>query len=218
MSDTQETPEGDKIAHDSAAVSKRDIDKLSKVDQIFLRISVLNTILAVAGVFTGAIALYAAITEADAVRRQSAATVWPFVQFELSNYIDDEGPYFAVILKNAGVGPAKISTLRFIVNGEARKNWQEVVEVLVPDTDISFGNSYARNRVLRPGEELILIQSTDALLYEPFLAAANDSKNSLAYCYCSIFDECWLVDSRNNLQQPRQVESCPKFGDEEFQN
>ena len=36
--------------------------------------------------------------------------------------------------------------------------------------------------------------------------------------YCSIFDECWLADSRLDLQQPEPVEMCPDFREESFVN
>lgn len=196
----------------------KEIENVTRVDRIFIRLSILNTILAVAGVFTGAVALYAAITESEAVRRQSAAAVWPFVQIQVSNGVDEAGPYFSVELKNAGVGPAKIVSMQLIIEGEARRNWEEVVEAILPDQPVEFGDSFTHNRVLRPGESVIMIQSRDANLYMPFLSAANDPNNTMSYCYCSIFDECWLADSNTDIQDPQPVKQCPEYGDDNFMN
>lgn len=43
-------------------------------------------VLSVVGVFIAVLALYAAITESEAVRRQTAAAVWPFVQVSIADY------------------------------------------------------------------------------------------------------------------------------------
>lgn len=198
--------------------SKEDVERLSKVDRIFVRLNVLNTVLAIAGLFTGAVALYAALTESEAVRKQSAAAVWPFVQFSTSDRINEDGPYFSMQLTNAGVGPAKIESVRIEIDGEARENWQEVVAALVPDSQPRFGMSFSLNRVLRPGEQVRMIETQDAELQKTFVAATLDPVNRFTYCYCSIFDECWLADSAKNVQKPEPVAQCPDYGDEAFLN
>jgi len=55
-------------------------------------------------------------------------------------------------------------------------------------------------------------------LARQFQAVIANPENSITYCYCSIFDECWLADSRRDIQNPEAVEDCPDFGDATFQN
>ena len=43
-------------------------------------------------------------------------------------------------------------------------------------------------------------------------AAVAGPDKRIRYCYCSIFDECWLVDSEYDTQDPQAVASCPDFG------
>lgn len=50
-------------------------EELTKSERTFVRIALLQTVLAVAGIVTGAIALYAGPTEADAARKQLEASV-----------------------------------------------------------------------------------------------------------------------------------------------
>lgn len=197
---------------------KPDREETSRTDRIFIRLSVLNTILAVAGVFTGAVALYAALAESDAVRRQSAAAVWPFVQFSTSDYVNEEGPYFAMLLENAGVGPAKVAAVRVELNGEAMTTWAEVAEGLTGGEGAPYGTSFALNRVLRPGDRITMVQTRDPDLYEAFLTSVADPESNFTYCYCSIFDDCWVADSRKDIQRPEPVDQCPDFGDEAFLN
>ena len=54
--------------------------QLTHAERIFVRVALLQTALAVIGIFTGAVALYAALTEADASRKQLQASVWPYVE------------------------------------------------------------------------------------------------------------------------------------------
>ena len=58
----------------------------------------------------------------------------------------------------------------------------------------------------------------DPDLARRFQMAIATQGNYVSYCYCSIFDECWLADSRQDLQNPEPVEVCPDFGDESFEN
>lgn len=62
--------------------SERETDPIEsrrdRMERLALRISVVQTALAVMGFFIGSIALYAALNEADAVRKQQQASVWPY--------------------------------------------------------------------------------------------------------------------------------------------
>ncbi|RFB01594.1 hypothetical protein [Parvularcula marina] len=202
----------------TSEATREDIKNLNKVDRIFIRLNVLNTILAVAGVFTGAVALYAAMVESDAVKKQSAAAVWPFVQFSTSDYTNEEGVYFAMHLTNVGAGPAQIKSVRIKLAGEYREDWRDAVSGMLPDQKVSFGTSFATNRVMRPGDDVTMIETLDPVLQKAFVEATLDPENEFAYCYCSIFDDCWLADSTKDIQNPEQVKSCPDFGDDAFRN
>ena len=49
-------------------------------------------------------------------------------------------------------------------------------------------------------------------------AAIADPENAISYCYCSIFDDCWLADSRLDALSPEPVQQCPDFGEATFRN
>ncbi len=63
-----------------------------------------------------------------------------------------------------------------------------------------------------------MVSTSDRVLVEKFLGTMAQPDNSITYCYCSIFDECWVVDSEKDLQTPDRVDECPAFGDEAFGN
>lgn len=184
---------------------------------LFVRLSILNTIIAVAGVFTGAVALWAALQESEAVRKQSAAAVWPFVQLSTTDYADEKGAFFALSLTNAGIGPARIEAMYVQLADGVVHDWGEAVTALVPDgTRPVWGQQFSIGRVLRPGETAELITTRDENLARAFAAAVLEPENRIAFCYCSIFDECWLADSQDNIQRPTMVVKCPAYGGDGF--
>ena len=183
----------------------------------FLRLSVFQSVLALAGLFTGAVALYAALVESEAVRRQSAAIVWPHVQVRLQTAQGSETPLFAVELVNSGVGPARLYQARLHLGGEVVESWSAAVaKAGAPDAPFSFDS--LTGRVLRPGETLSVFTTTDPEAAEALFAISEAGAAQLELCYCSIYEECWLRQGAEALEQPEPVRACPDFGAEAFAN
>lgn len=191
---------------------------LSGTEKLFVRLTFWQTILAVAGVLIGIVALYAALTESAEVRRQTAAAVWPFVQLSISDYDSDDAASFRLSFTNAGVGPARMRDLRLILDGEPARNWEQAVTRVGGDVSAPVTRTFVGGRVLRPDETIDMFGTMDADLARRFQAAIANPENSITYCYCSIFDDCWLADSRRDLQNPEAVGSCPDFGDAAWKN
>lgn len=190
----------------------------SSYERIFVRLTFWQTVLSVAGVFIAVVALYAALTESAAVRQQTAAAVWPFVQISIADYDSGESAGFTMSFSNAGVGPARVRAVRLIIDGEPMRDWAHVVTHLGGTLNDQVGRSFVTDRVLSPDEKVDMIAVTDPDLARQFQAAIANLENSISYCYCSIFDECWLADSRRDVLNPESVEDCPDFGDATFQN
>ncbi len=95
---------------------------IAGIERTFLRLTFWQTILSLAGVFTGAVALYAALNESQAVRQQTAASVWPYVQLMINDTDDGESAYFALSLDNVGVGPAKMRGVLLTLNGKPQRD------------------------------------------------------------------------------------------------
>ena len=162
--------------------------------------------------------MYAALSESAEVRRQTSAAVWPFVQFSIDDYDSGDAASFSMSFTNAGVGPARMRGLQLIINGVPVRNWEHAVAGVGGDPAAEVGRSFLSNRVLRPDESIELLSTDDADLARRFQAAIADPGNSISYCYCSIFEDCWLADSRQDIQNPEPVEECPDFGDAAYRN
>ena len=193
-------------------------NSLLRAEQHIIRLTFWQTILSVVGVVIAVLALYAALTESAAVRQQTAAAVWPFVQLIIGNYDTGEEAGFSFAFTNAGVGPAKMRDLRVSVDGKVTRDWMELVQSVDGNTVAPVNRNFINDRVLRPDETVVVFGTTDVELARKMVSAISKPRSALEFCYCSIFDECWLADSRKDMQSPEPVEACPDFGDETYRN
>lgn len=196
-----------------------ELQSLVRAERHIIRLTFWQTILSVVGVVIAVLALYAALTESAAVRQQTAAAVWPFVQLMIEDYDTGEAAGFSFALTNVGVGPAKMQGLRLSIDGNVARNWSELVASADGDTEAAINRNFISDRVLRPEETVIVLSTRDADLARKLTGAiSNKQRGVLTFCYCSIFEECWLADSRKDLQAPSPVKTCPGFGDETYLN
>ncbi len=192
-------------SQDALPQDARAAPMLSGVERIFVRLTLWQTVLSVAGVFIAVVALYAALTESAAVRQQTAAAVWPFVQFSVHDFDSGDTAGFTMSFTNAGVGPARMKAVRFIIDGEPMRDWAHMLTQLGGELTDHVSRTFISNRVLSPDETVDMISTTDPDLARQFQAAIANPENSITYCYCSIFDECWLAESRRDIQNPEPV-------------
>lgn len=191
---------------------------LSGVERVFVRLTLWQTVLSVAGVFIAIVALYAALTESAAVRQQTAAAVWPFVQFAIEDYDTGDSAGFAMSFTNTGVGPARMQGVRLTIDGEAIRDWHHAAEQLGGKLTEQVSRNFISGRVLSPDEKVEIIGTTEANLARELQAVIANPENFITFCYCSIFEQCWLADSRQDMQNPESVEECPDFADDTFRN
>ena len=191
---------------------------LAHTERMFLRLTFWQTVLSVAGVIIAVVALYAALTESAAVREQTAAAVWPFVQLSTADSDTGEMAHFAISFTNTGVGPARMRSVRALIDGEPVTDWAAAVERLDGEMTERVSRNFISNRVLSPQERVDAISTTDPALARKFMAASARPDTRITFCYCSIFDDCWLADSTRNSQDPEPVDACPDFGEEAFRN
>ena len=194
------------------------VPALSNSERIFVRLSFWQTVLSLVGVFIAVLALYAALTESQAVRQQTAAAVWPFVQMSIEDFDTGETAGFTLSFTNAGVGPALIRSVRLMVDGQAMRDWVHVIDYLGGEIDERVGRTAVSERVLSPDRTIDLISVSNPALARQFQSMIGNTQNSITYCYCSIFDDCWLADSRSPALNPEPVAVCPDFGEAGFRN
>ncbi|MEO1252325.1 MAG: hypothetical protein AAFW81_08275 [Pseudomonadota bacterium] len=189
--------------------------EMTRAERIFVRINIVQTVLAVAGVFTGAVALYAALNESAAVRRQSEAAVWPIIQLHTSDFITADAAEFRISMRNTGVGPGRMESMRVLIDGAAARDWLHAAELAVGETAVRFSKSSVDRRVIAAGETVDLFAVADRNIVAAMTEKAATGAAQIDYCYCSIFDACWLFESAT--EETSRVATCPDYGAQQFQ-
>lgn len=191
--------------------------EMSRAERIFVRLSILQTIIAVAGIFTAVVALYAALSEADAVRKQQAASVLPEVVIAQSHVIGDENAsYFAYKAYNWGIGPGRVRAVRITYDGAPMRDWNDLLKATGAVSEgqrPSYFQSQIAGRTLT-AEHIEEIFRTDNKQAAMVLRDAS-SDVEISVCYCSVFDECYLMPEQL-VDGPTRVKTCPDYGDEAF--
>jgi hypothetical protein len=165
---------------------------------------------------------YFSFVQADASRKMQRTETWPYVSYGTDNSSPDVKDEISFSLSNDGVGPARLEEMEFRYDGKPMRDPLEFVSRCcgAEAKAVAKTLTYTTDRVdgvLRPGEKrrFIRLAKTDrnALLWNKL----NDERWKVAVrtCYCSIFDECWVFDSRES--RPDSVKVCPadwsKFGE-----
>ncbi len=188
---------------------------LTDTRKAFLRMAVLQTVLSVVGVVVAVIALYAALGESAAVRQQTAASVWPFAQFSIDDYDTGDRAGFKMQIANVGVGPARMRHIRIDLAGRTVRNVDGLLET-AGAADAPIARNFITNRVLSPGQAVEVLATSDPALARKLAELVTHPESAITYCYCSIFEDCWVVDSRRDVQSPDPVTACPDFADRAF--
>ncbi len=111
---------------------------------------------------------------------------------------------------NEGVGPAKIMTAEVNVDGHPVRNHSELIVACCGHGNSGLGSSYVEGRMVRSGETLsyltLALRRDNAAAVSAFDQARQDNRIVTRLCYCSVFDDCWIADSRDPT--PDRVNQC----------
>ena len=196
-------------------------EDLTRAERIAMRMSMAQTILAVIGFVVGAIALYAALDEADAVRKQQQASVWPFVEVTLSNNNVEGDEFIAIGVENKGIGPARIRNVAVFLDDKPRSDWWDLIKTsaALGEQPLYLTNEDLYGKVVAAGEEILLVRM-DKSSVEPqdgevdhhellrrFRTVFGEGRFRMEACYCSVFDDCWLLNT-DKYGEPERVAAC----------
>ena len=148
-------------------------------------------------IITAGVSIYSAATD----RAYAKASVWPRLEIFKSFHPEK---HFEYGVTNNGTGPALIKYAKVSYDSKIIKKWIDIPEFK------SFLQSHFSARIL-PSQNLVKPLEYKGKNVVQFLKA--DKKVSIEVCYCSIYDECWLTDRKN---QPQPVEQCSINEEDKF--
>jgi len=182
--------------------------------------------LAIGAIIIAAVSLWVAY-DTERTNRELVASqrqlvrenAWPFLQESYGSFYVSEGLPIpkrleTVNVSNVGIGPAKVESGEMFWHGRAYATWEDLARVCcgyVQPTDSAdaIRTSSLEGEVLAPGKSA-------PLLYYPWTPANSDAWQKLRkvvpalqfrICYCSVFDECWLMVGAS--LHPKSVSVCP---------
>jgi hypothetical protein len=180
------------------------------------------------------VSIYMAYDNGRDMQKLVHANSWPVLQLGSGNAPDD-GHMLQIgfHLRNAGIGPARIHTFEFLVDKAPLNRGgyllREIVEACCAkalkealakaggDELAALGiesTSPIANTFLSPNEERRALgwprTEANAAVWDVVDDARKHGRIQMRACYCSVFDECWVVEP--NVFPPREVASCSEKG------
>ncbi|MEO1232565.1 MAG: hypothetical protein AAFZ18_27080 [Myxococcota bacterium] len=185
-----------------------------------------------ASILIALIALYAALEEAEAVRKQQEAVVWPRLVPSRGVSTTGDAQTVSFEVANKGIGPAVIGDAHLELDGKVVDGWWEAAQLLVEEDSrevpVYASNSSILGNVIAAQENVRLFEvSTKALdelpprvdekqvaemreLYPKLIRALTEAYDArrlkIEICYCSVFEECWSVS--NEDRKPKPLDRC----------
>ncbi|WNC68629.1 hypothetical protein RI845_00430 [Thalassotalea nanhaiensis] len=137
---------------------------------------------------TAAVGIYSAYID----RSYARASVWP--RLEVSRSFG--GEYFEYGITNSGNGPALIKYAVIQYKSKPIKYWRDIPSLP------NFTQSHLGTRILSSQN------SIKPIVYRGKAAKSfldTDEFIEIEICYCSIYEECWLI---NRVNEPKPVDNC----------
>jgi len=170
-----------------------------------------DRIVAFSAILISLCALIVSFYEVRIMRSQQKASLYPHLQ--ISEQYGPDG--FAIEAKNKGIGPAKIESLRVLVEGVPQVNLPDVFDKLLGLNHSINWNIYTVNTI----NYLVLEPSYDKPLFR--VEWNEDSRELIKHLndfeieviYSSLLGDCWKVNFR---ETPEECD-CPTDIDEDEQ-
>jgi hypothetical protein len=161
----------------------------------------LDRIVPLAAMFVAISSLGITVYEVRATREFHKASVWPY----LTAYHSYAGDAYSYNVANAGVGPALVRSLEIFIDGKAQPNWGGVASTLLgPDVKLpGVYSSFGHGSVLLSNGKITLLQLPKSDVTARF-ASAIGPRLDVRLCYCSLFEDCWVLDERKG-DEPKPV-------------
>ena len=137
---------------------------------------------------TAVISVYSAYID----RSYARASIWPRLEIYKSQY---DG-HFSYNVSNNGNGPALIQYAIIKYKSKPIQRWSDI-----PDLP-AITQSHIGRRILSSQKEIvpIIYNGTESYKFKKI-----HQNVSIELCYCSIYNECWLI---NTINLPKSVDNC----------
>lgn len=154
------------------------------------------------------IAMVTSIYEANIMKSQQKAMVWPYL--DISQQYNDKG--FGLEISNKGTGPAMVTSVQVDFEGKPIENIDILMDSLNPKRTFGYDilrNSAIGNEVFMSGEKRMVF----GLPYneETRIVLDNLYKVRIRIAYKSVLNEYWLFDSKDDSHTKTKFNATTEF-------
>ncbi|XBQ17139.1 MAG: hypothetical protein ABL308_04495 [Oceanicaulis sp.] len=178
-----------------------------------------ETVGSIAAIVVGVAALFVSWDQARVMRAQQHASVLPALQIDGYRARDGETASIGLRVRNAGVGPAIVSSVELERLGEPSEDFAPIASLLPEQFETNWSTMIGR--VIAAGETVEAMSfhwALDAMTPEQAEAlAAEWASWDVTICYCSVFERCWISETRGVGVRARDVRDCPAPRDDIFE-
>jgi hypothetical protein len=172
----------------------------------------LDVTLGVSAVFISLMSLFLAIQHGRVMERMVQASTWPYVMVRFSTSNPDGSPHVRLEVVNKGVGPAKVESLEVFYRDAAQPGGEALLQAILRPADkrhLPFLQSDVVDSVMAANEgvDIVALDAANFTPQETQTLRAAMPELSFRVCYCSVFDECSVLDTRKQLR-PEPVNEC----------
>lgn len=184
----------------------------------------IEIIIAASVVVISVASLCVAVYQGMVMERTMKASVWPLVQFGHGNANDDtHAAEISFTIYNEGIGPAHIQTVELWWAGQRVQGIEDFLTRCCAGTDdpeqarAALRDVFSEQTygyVTAPIQDVI-ISAGDEISFFIFPGPEDPAMNavwtradqarwdfSVRACYCSVFEDCWLLDSQSRTREP----------------
>jgi len=156
--------------------------------------------------------LIIALRQSKVMEQQLSASVWPYLQFGTSNQNDAGAAVITLDLENAGTGPALLHSLTLLYDGKPLRNAQALLDAcckdLEPQGHANWTVSTVHDQVMAANRSVHFLSLEPTPGNERYWQRLNVERNKLVLkvCFCSVLNQCWMLDSRRTEREA--IQSC----------
>ncbi len=159
-------------------------------------------------VLMSAVSIFIAVHHGQTMEKLVEANSWPNISFGTSNELPGQPETITLSIRNTGVGPARVDTFEVFYVDTPVKNFAALLKACCDAQSDFFSVSLVRDEVMPAREEIDFATFAAKPNKRVVWDALNQKRMNVRVrvCYCSVFDECWVKDSR--VARPDKVRQC----------
>jgi len=156
-------------------------------------------IVAWSAMFISLLALLATMYEANLERENQLLSVWP--RLTIQDSVSDSHGY-SIRVSNKGLGPAIIKSTKIKLDGKQLNSWQDVFKKLKISGSFTTVTSTLNASIISQNETVTVVKIAEA--NTGYKVGKDRERIDLEVCYCSVYEDCWLVTKGNKYNVVKQ--------------